>query len=97
MFLNDFRQQGSDKIAKVSKLLEKEFGIKLTNGFPSRSKLERIVSLSETAIDKVKGSTTKFHQNPDYIKFLGLRDVATTMLNEGQYAKSPKHDEMKET
>ena len=27
MFLNDFRQQGSDKIAKVSKLLEKEFGI----------------------------------------------------------------------
>jgi hypothetical protein len=97
MFLNDFRQQGSDKIAKVSKLLEKEFGIKLTNGFPSRSKLERIVSLSETAIDKVKGSTTKFNQNPDYIKFLGLRDVATTMLNEGQYAKSPKHDEMKET
>lgn len=97
MFLNDFRQQGSDKIAKVSKLLEKEFGIKLTNGFPSRSKLERIVSLSETAIDKIKGSTTKFHQNPDYVKFLGLKDVANTMLNEGQYAKSPKHDEMKET
>ena len=31
MFLNDFRQQGSDKIAKVSKLLEKEFGIKKLN------------------------------------------------------------------
>jgi hypothetical protein len=96
MFLNDFRQQGSDKIAKVSDLLQKEFGIKLTNGFPSKSKLERIVSLSETAIDKVKDST-KFQHNPDYVKFLGLKDVANTMLNEGQYAKSPKHNEMKET
>ena len=97
MFLNDFRQQGSDKIAKVSNLLQKEFGIKLTNGFPSKSKLERIVSLSETAIDKVKDSSTKFQHNPDYVKFLGLKDVANTMLNEGQYAKSPKHNEMKET
>ena len=97
MFLNDFRQQGSDKIAKVSDLLQKEFGIKLTNGFPSKSKLERIVSLSETAIDKVKDSSTKFQHNPDYVKFLGLKDVANTMLNEGQYAKSPKHNEMKET
>ena len=97
MFLKDFNQKGTEKIAKVNKLLKEEFNVSLkTDGFPSKEKLEKLVENSNNFIVKIKGSHKKFQLEPEYAKFLGIRDICETMLNEGMYAESPAYNEMKE-
>ena len=95
MFLKEFNQSGTDRIAKVNKFLNEEFSMSIT-GFPKREKLERISTITETAISKLKSTNTKFQLNPEYAKFLGVRDVVNTMLTEGMYAESPAYHEMKQ-
>ena len=95
MFLKEFNQSGTDRIAKVNKFLNEEFSMSIT-GFPKREKLERISAITETAISKLKSTNTKFQLNPEYAKFLGVRDVVNTMLTEGMYAESPAYHEMKQ-
>ena len=48
------------------------------------------------ALVRIKGSNKQFQLLPEYAKYLGLRDLAQTMLNEGMYAESPAYMEMKE-
>ena len=47
-------------------------------------------------IVSIKGSSQKFQLEPEYIKYLNIRDLSATMLSEGMYAESPKYMEMKE-
>lgn len=97
MFLKEFNQQGVKKIAKVNKMLKEEFGVSLkTAGFPKKSKLDSLLETANKSIALIKSGKTKFQQDPDYAKFLGIKDVVQTMLNEGMYAESPAHGEMKE-
>jgi hypothetical protein len=97
MFLKDFNQSGKEKIAKVNKLLKEEFNVSLkTDGFPSKEKLEKLVEHANSYIVKIKGSHKKFQLEPEYAKFLGIRDICETMLNEGMYAESPAYKGMKE-
>ena len=61
MFLKDFNQKGTEKIAKVNKLLKEEFNVSLkTDGFPSKEKLEKLVENANNFIVKIKGSHKKF-------------------------------------
>ncbi len=46
------------------------------------------------ALIQIRGTQKKFHLDPEYIKFLGLRDAAETMINEGNYVKSPAYEAM---
>ena len=97
MFLKEFNQKGVKKIAKVNKMLKEEFGVSLkTAGFPKKAKLDSLLETANTSINKIKSVNTKFQQEPDYAKFLGIKDVVETMINEGMYAESPAHGEMKE-
>ena len=96
MYLKEFNQSGTNKIAKINKFLKKEFDMTIS-GFPKKEKLEKVIMVAENAISKCKQSTKKFQLNPDYAKFLGIKDVAQTMLAEGQYAQSPAYSKMKET
>lgn len=97
MFLKEFNQQGVKKIAKVNKMLKEEFGVSLkTAGFPKKAKLDSLLETANKSIALIKSGKTKFQRDPDYAKFLGIKDVVETMINEGMYAESPAHGEMKE-
>lgn len=96
MFLKEFNQNGREKIAKVNKFLKEEFNMAVLMGFPARDKLIRVKEKADMALVKIKGSGKQFHLQPEYAKYLGIRDVATTMLNEGMYAESPAYMEMKD-
>ena len=93
MFLKEFNNQPTTKINKLSTLLSKQFDISL-QVFPSKVKLEKLHEAANQALIKIRGSYTKFHLEPDYAKFLGLRDLTDTMLSEGMYAESPAYESM---
>ena len=93
MNITDFNPTGKTKLGKMNKLLKEQFGIKL-NGAPERTKLERVMETANQALIQIRGSQKKFHLDPEYIKFLGIRDAAETMLHEGNYVKSPAYETM---
>lgn len=94
MFLNEFKQSPNKKINKLNKLLESEFGISVKS-FPSKKKLVKLAESADNMIVSLRNSNKKFHLEPDYAKFLGIKDVVETMINEGMYAESPKYMDMK--
>lgn len=94
MFLNEFKQSPNRKINKLNKLLESEFGVSVKS-FPSKKKLEKLAESADNMIVSLRNSNKKFQLEPDYAKFLGIKDVVETMINEGMYAESPKYMEMK--
>lgn len=97
MFLNDFNQKGARRIAKVNKMLKEEFGVSLkTTGFPPKSKLDSLLEHATNCLVKIKGSNIRFQLEPEYAKFLGIKDVIQTMISEGMYAESPAYKAMKE-
>ena len=93
MNITDFNPTGKTKLGEMNKLLSEQFGIKL-NGAPERKKLERVMETANKALIQIRGSQKKFHLDPEYIKFLGLRDAAETMIAEGNYVKSPAYETM---
>lgn len=95
MFLRDFDPTPTTKMRKVNKLLEEQFGVKLA-GFPKKSKLQKVLEATQENLVKIRGSSKKFHLDPEYAKFLGIREAVDTMIAEGMYAESPKYMEMKQ-
>lgn len=96
MFLQDFRETPNRKIKKINSVLKEQFGISISKGFPRKKKLEKVLESAEKAIIKLRGTNKMFHLEPDYAKFLGIKDVVETMINEGMYAESPAYMAMKE-
>ena len=94
MFLNEFNQNPTTKVEKINQVLQEQFGISIKTNFPSKKKLEKILENANLALIKLRGSHKKFQLEPDYAKFLGIKDVVETMLEEGMYAKSPAHEAM---
>lgn len=96
MFLKEFNQKPSQKIGKLNKLLNEQFGLKLpTNTFISKQKLVKLRESAEQMLVQLRNSNKKFHLEPEYAKFLGLRDLTETMLKEGMYAESPAFQDLK--
>ena len=96
MFLNEFNQSPEKRIKKLNALLEKEFGVSVKS-FPSKTKLEGLLETANNVLINLRNSNKKFQLDPEYAKFLGIRDVAQTMLSEGRYAESQRFQEMKNT
>jgi hypothetical protein len=96
MFLKEFNLTGAKKIAKINKMLREEFGVSLkTTGFPRKAKLDSLLESANNFIIQLKGSHKKFQLEPEYAKYLGIKDVVETMIAEGQYAESEAYTEMK--
>ena len=95
MFIKDFQQTNVEKIASLQKTLKEEFGIAIVNKFPTEDKLKLLKDSADRKIVSIKGSTQKFQLEPEYIKYLGIRDLSASMLAEGMYAESPAYEEMK--
>ncbi len=94
MFLTEFNQKPATKVAKINKVLQEQFGISIKTNFPSKKKLEKVLENTNMALIKLRGTNKKFQLDPDYAKFLGIKDVVETMISEGMYAKSPAHEAM---
>ena len=96
MFIRDLNQQGQAKIKKINKHLSEEFGMSIKSSFPKKEKLQTILEMSEMAIIKLKDTKKQFQLEPEYAKYLGIKDVILTMIAEGMYAESPANVQMKE-
>lgn len=96
MNLQEFKQSPYKKIAKINAVLKEQFGVSVMTGFPKKAKLELVLESAEKAIIQLRGTNKRFQLDPDYAKFLGIRDVVETMLHEGMYAESPAYHSMKE-
>ena len=95
MFIREFNQTNETKIDKINKFLSEQFGVKVSASYPKKAKLEQIREMSQKAIIKLKGTSKHFQLEPEYAKYLGIKDVIDTMLTEGMYAESPAYMEMK--
>ena len=96
MFIREFNQTNETKIDKINKFLSEQFGVKVSANYPKKAKLEQIREMSQKAIIKLKGTSKHFQLEPEYAKYLGIKDVIDTMLTEGMYAESPAYMEMKQ-
>ena len=96
MFIRDLGIQGQAKINKINKLLSEEFGMTIKSSYPKKAKLEKLIEMSEMAIVKLKDSKKQFQLQPEYAKYLGIKDVLKTMISEGMYAESPANQKMKQ-
>lgn len=88
MILREFNQTPITKINKINKLLNEQFGIKVQPGKVSLDKLQKINESAKSALFKIRGSSKKFQLDPEYAKYLGLRDITETIINEGYYPQS---------
>jgi uncharacterized protein YoxC len=95
MFIRDFNPNGKTKINNINKLLKEQFNMTIKTSFPKKEKLETIREMSQNAIIKLKNTSKQFQLEPEYAKYLGIKDVIDTMLAEGYYAESPAFLEMK--
>jgi len=89
MFLNEFNQTQIGRVASLNKMLSEEFGIKINPGTVNLEKLMKINETAKVALYKIRGSKKKFQLEPEYAKYLGLKDISETMIVEGYYESSP--------
>jgi len=95
MYLNDFNQTSKQKITKINKLLKEEFAISLSKKLPSKKKLEKVLENTLNTLTSIRVNSNQYHTNPEYSKYIGLKDALNIMLNEGVYAESPQYNRMK--
>ena len=88
MNLQEFNKRPEKTIQGLNKLLSEQFGISIKPGTASLDKLTKINKQSNVALVKIRGSGKKFHLEPEYAKYLGLRDLTETMIMEGYYPES---------
>lgn len=94
MFLKEFNSTATEQMTKINNLLKSEFGVSIKTGIPSHEKLVALNEKSKQMVITLRNSGKKFQLDPEYAKFLGIRDVTDTMLQEGMYAKSPAYEAM---
>jgi hypothetical protein len=95
MLLNQLNPTPSTKLGKISKVLGEEFGVSFKKAFLPKRKLLELKETASLAVIKLRNSNKKFQLEPEYAKFLGIRDAIDVMLAEGMYAESPAYMEMK--
>lgn len=94
MKITNFNQKPQSKIAKINNYLKENHGVKVS-GFHTKSKLESVREQAEMKVIQLRNSNKKFNLDPDYAKYLGVKDVIDVMLDEGMYAESPATQSMK--
>ena len=94
MKITNFNQRPLDRIRQINSYLKENHGVKVA-GFHSKSKLETVKEKAEGNIVRLRNTNKKFNLDPEYAKFLGVRDVIDVMLKEEMYAESPAMQEMK--
>lgn len=95
MKIANFNQTPLDRIKKMNDYLKENHGVKVT-GFHTKNKLEAVREKAEMHVVRLRNTNKKFNIDPEYAKYLGVRDVIDTMLEEGVYADSPALEGMRQ-
>lgn len=93
MKITSFNKKQTDRVAELNSYLKENFGVRV-KPFSSKSKLEKVLEQAQSTIDSIKGNNKKFQADPNYAKFLGIRDLVNIMLSEGQYAEGAAYEAM---
>lgn len=94
MILREFNKTPSDKIKDINKLLSEQFGFSLSRKTPSKAQLEKLLENAQRALTTLRSGGKKFQLDPEYVKFLCIRDLTQTMMESGMYAESPAYNQM---
>ena len=94
MKITNFNQTPQKRIKEINSYLKEAHGVQV-KGLHSKGKLESIKEKAEQTLVRLRNTNRKFNLDPEYAKFLGVRDVIDVMINEGVYAESPAMQEMK--
>jgi hypothetical protein len=94
MKITNFNQTPQKRIREINSYLKEAHGVQV-KGLHSKGKLESIKEKAEQTLVRLRNTNRKFNLDPEYAKFLGVRDVIDVMINEGVYAESPAMQEMK--
>jgi hypothetical protein len=84
-----------DRIKAMNNYLKENHGVKVS-GFHTKNKLETVREKAEMHVVRLRNTNKKFNLDPEYAKYLGVRDVIDTMLEEGVYADSPALEGMRQ-
>ena len=95
MKINNFNKTGLDKVKELNSYLKENHGVKVS-GFHPKSRLEQVREQAQAHVITLRNSNKKFNLDPEYAKYLGVKDVIDVMLEEGLYADSPAVAGMKE-
>lgn len=93
MKLNSFNKKPMHRVNELNRYLKENFGITV-KGFHAKAKLEKVREQAQNKIVSIKNTNKKFQLDPEYAKFLGVRDIIDVMLEEGVYAESPAYESM---
>ena len=94
MKLQEFNKQPAKTIQRLNTILSEQFGIAIKPGTASLDKLQKLNSTANNALIKIRGSGKKFHLEPEYAKYLGIRDLTNTLIMEGYYPASEGYKAM---
>jgi hypothetical protein len=95
MNLQEFNSNSKKKLTKLNAMLREQFGVSLIGKkLHSQTGLAKIKENAAKSVIYLRNTNKKFHLDPDYAKFLGLRDAAEIMIAEGMYVNSPGHKAM---
>jgi len=95
MKIANFNQTPLDKIREMNKYLKENHGVKVT-GFHTRNKLEAVREKAEMHVVRLRNTNKKFNLDPEYAKYLGVRDIIDTIIEEGIYVESPALEGMRQ-
>ena len=95
MKIANFNQTPLDRIKAMNDYLKENHGVKVS-GFHTKNKLETVREKAEMHVVRLRNTNKKFNIDPEYAKYLGVRDVIDTMLEEGVYADSPALEGMRQ-
>lgn len=95
MKIANFNQTPLDRIKAMNNYLKENHGVKVS-GFHTKNKLETVREKAEMHVVRLRNTNKKFNLDPEYAKYLGVRDVIDTMLEEGVYADSPALEGMRQ-
>lgn len=94
MLLNDLTPTNMQRITEGNARL-RDFGVTVRPWQPKARLTETLDKIEENII-RIRNSSKQFQLDPEYAKFLNLKDTIDLMLAEGLYAESPAYLDMKE-
>jgi hypothetical protein len=94
MKIANFKKSGIVRVRQLNSYLKENHGVKVS-GFHTKSKLENVREQANNHVVRLRNTNKKFQLDPEYAKYLGVRDIIDVMLESGMYAESPAMKEMK--
>jgi hypothetical protein len=94
MILKEFNKTPSARVRDINRMLKEQFGFTLSRTVPRKQQLERLNENAKQALVTLRSGGKKFQLDPEYVKFLCIRDLSQTMMEGGMYAESPAYMEM---